>query len=181
MSLVAGTNSYGSLAEADAYFSDSLKKEEWFAIGSTKRNQGLIEVTRVLEREAWDGTKEDSEQNLAFPRTGLTCNGETVTAAQSLETMKTAEFEYAIDVIAKPAILDNKDPLGLNNIKSAGAGPAKVEFFSQSKSSKFPQVVKEIISCFLGGSDTTDIFASGTDDVSSFSDPTLYDLSEGYK
>jgi len=182
MALAVGTNSYGSRAEADAYFADSIKGDDWAAIADAKKDQGLVEATRVLEREHWSGAKEDPLQDLDFPRTGLTCNSEDVTAAESLETIKTAQFEYALDIIAKPAILNVNDPTGLNNIKSAGAGSAKVEFFSPSKSSKYPETVKDIINCFLAGSsaEVTGSYVSGACDDSSFDDPDLYGLTQGY-
>lgn len=182
MSLIVGENSYGSRAEADAYFADSLKSAEWVGLTTTKRDQGLVEATRVLEREHWLGTKEDPGQTLDFPRTGLTCNGESVTAAESLAIIKTAQFEYAIDIIGKPAMLNVSDPTGLNNIKSAGAGSAKVEFFAPSQSSKYPATVKDIINCFLASSSASVVgsYVSGACDDSSFDDPDLYGLTQGY-
>lgn len=183
MALTVGTNSYGSRAEADAYFADSIRGDDWSNVADTKKDQGLVEATRILERENWLGTKEVPAQDLDFPRTGLVCNGENITAAESLETIKTAQFEYALDIILKPSILTVNDPTGLNNIKGVGAGSARVDFFTPAKSGKYPETVKDIINCFLSGSANTltGSFVSGACDDSSFDDPDLYGLTQGYK
>jgi hypothetical protein len=183
MALTVGVNSYGSQAEADAYFADSLRAAEWAAILSATKDQGLIEATRILERKRWLGEKEVDTQDLDFPRILLYCNGEAVSAADSLEIIKTAQFEYAISLIAKPAILSSSDLTGLNNIKSAGAGPAKVEFFKPDfgPGGRLPVLVNEIIACFLSSGNAAGAYVSGACDDSSFTDSDLYGLTEGFK
>ena len=183
MALVVGSNSYGSRAEADAYFNDSLRKATWAAIANTTKDQGLIEATRVFERQAWAGEKEIPSQDLAFGRTGLTdAEGNSITADESLEIMKEAQFEYALVLISDPAALSTRDATG-SNTKKVEAGSAKITYFKATKGSRFPLVVTDLIGGFLGGNAGTTLggLVSGNCDSSSFTDPDgNYGLNRGF-
>ena len=110
MSLIEGINSYGDRAEADIYFDDSVKKAQWDTFVNASKDQGLVEATRILERQEWGGTKEVSTQALHFPATGLIdCAGNVVTAAESLLTMQEAQYEYALSLLTNPALLTTRD------------------------------------------------------------------------
>jgi len=93
MALTIGSNSYGSRAEASTYFADSINADVWAAFSTTKQDQGLVEATRLLERELWQGTKEVALQDLHFPATGVTdCAGNVVDPEDTLETAKEGQF-----------------------------------------------------------------------------------------
>lgn len=181
MALVLGSNSYGSRAEADTYFSDSLRAAEWDAITNSTKDQGLIEATRVLERQTWAGEKETPSQDLAFGRTGLTDNeGVTLTPAETLEVAKEAQFEYAIYLIAKPGALNTRDATG-SNIKQVGAGSAKVAFFKHTKGSRFPLMVTDLIGQWFGGDrGVIGGVVSGNSDCSSFTDSESHGRIRGF-
>lgn len=185
MALVVGTNSYGSRAEADTYFNDSLRKDDWSAIAGSRKDQALVEATRVLERQAWAGQKEVSSQTLEFPRTGLTdCQGNSVTAARSLEIIKEAQFEYALLLNGDIGALSSTDATGTNT-KRLKAGSAEIEFFRPQEGTRFSVIVHELIGCFLAGEQALaavgSAFASGTDVKSTFTDsPDSYGVTEGF-
>ena len=154
MALVVGTNSYASLADADAYFLDSIRASMWVAYTADMRSAGLVEATRVLERMKWKGEKEISTQALAFGRTGLTgTEGEALTPAETLITAGEGQFEYALALLNDASILDSSDATG-SNIKSMKAGSARMEFFRATTGSRFPVIVMDILGAFLqsGGS-----------------------------
>ncbi len=182
MALIVGTNSLGSREEADAYFADSLRSAFWSAYNGTLKDQGLVEATRVLERQGWQGSKEVPEQVLSFPRTQLTCRGESVTPEDSLALAKEAQFEYALALLMDPSMLNNTDATGTNT-KRLKAGSAEIEFFRSTRGTRFPVIIQDIIGCFLdsglafSGGITPEV--SGTDAESSFDDPRKYGLTEG--
>lgn len=179
MALVVGTNSYGSRAEADTYFADSLKADEWKVFTSKKKDQGLVEVTRILERENWLGEKEVPSQLLAFGRTGLTQHGDDITAAESLTIIKTAQFEYAYALLSDPKLLGKSDATG-SNVKSVKGGSARVEFFRATKGGRYPTTVTDIIKEFINGKGgISGSFASGTGDCTEF-ESGKYDKSRGF-
>lgn len=167
MGLIVGTNSYGSRAESDTYLADSLNGDKWNTFTPTKKDQALIEVTRILEREFWLGEKEVPSQALDFPRTGLTLNGEDVTAAESLAIAKTAQFEYAFAILQDPKLLGTTNANG-SNIKIVKAGTTKVEFFRATRSGKLPTVVNDIIGEFKGSGTGSVGLVSGNCDSTSF-------------
>ncbi len=182
MALTVGTNSYGSREEADAYFADSLRNAQWSAFTPEMKDAGLVESTRVFERQGWQGEKADPQQTLAFPRVNLTCRGEPVSPDESLADIKEAQFEYALTLLVSPAVLNNSDATGTNT-KRLKAGSAEIEFFRSTRGTRFPVIIQDIIGCFLdsglafSGGITPEV--SGTDAESSFDDPRKYGLTEG--
>jgi hypothetical protein len=70
MALVKGTNSYATVAEADAYFSDSFNKIAWTAASSTSKAQALVTATSIIDEYQFTGMAVSDTQTLAFPRYG---------------------------------------------------------------------------------------------------------------
>lgn len=180
MALAAGTNSYGTRAEADAYFEDSLRKEVWYSFTASKRDQSLIEATRILERIPYRGTKTSPSQALEYPREGLfDINDIALTGTEALAVMKEAEFEYAIFLLGKPSAINETDSSGKANVKSAGAGSAKVEFFRPQKSIRFPLSIRELIGSFISGAGSlTATVVSGAGGTTTFDQD--YGTTKGY-
>jgi hypothetical protein len=180
MALVAGTNSYGTRAEADAYFNDSLRSEIWASFATSKRDQALIEATRILERIPYNGTKTSPSQTLEFSREGLSdVNGIALTGAETLAIMKEAEFEYAVFLLGKPAAINEADSSGRANVKSVGAGSAKVAFFRPLKGVRFPISIRELIGTFISGAGSlTATVVSGTGGTTTFDQD--YGTTKGY-
>jgi len=68
MALVKGTNSFATVAEADAYFADILDSASWSSADSTRKAQALVSATGFLNEMSWSGTAISESQLLAFPR-----------------------------------------------------------------------------------------------------------------
>lgn len=180
MALTEGVNSYGNRTEADTYFKSSMDNDAWVAFSTAKRDQGLVQATRILERQIWNGTKEVSSQDLHFPAEGIIdCSGESLTADQSLEVMQEAQYEYALALLTDPALLTNREATG-SNLKKVEAGSAKVTYFKSKVGTRFPLSVTELIKCFLLGSSSGGALVSGATDESSFTDPDKYNLNRGF-
>lgn len=173
MALIVGTNSYKSQADADAYFADSLRATEWATIVSGTKDAGLIEATRIFERQTWAGEKEIPSQTLAFGRTGLTDNeGVALTPAETLDVVGEAQFEYALYLITDPTAIGTREATG-SNVKKLEAGSAKVTYFKRIKGTRFPLTVTDLIGDWFGGDGGSNVggFVSGNCDDSSFTDP----------
>jgi hypothetical protein len=183
MALIVGTNSYDSRENADAYFNDSMRKDVWKSFSGGERDRAMIESTRVLERQPWQGIKEDDNQNLHFPATGLyDRNGKSISAAKSLTSVSEAQYEYALFLLEDVDELNNKDATG-NEIKSIKAGSADIEYFRHSNGSRFPVIVMDLIGSYLSTGQSFSImtpYASGICDESSFQDSDKYDVIRGF-
>lgn len=70
MALTKGTNSYVTVAEANAYFVDRLDVSAWASADDAQRAQALITATSVLDDLTWLGSVLSVNQPLAFPRIG---------------------------------------------------------------------------------------------------------------
>jgi len=62
----ASANSFTSEADADAYLEARPNSSTW--TGTTAKQQALISATRQLSMLAWQGTRVDNTQALAWPR-----------------------------------------------------------------------------------------------------------------
>ena len=181
MALTEGVNSYGSRAEADAYFNDSISKASWDAFTNTSKDQGLVEATRILERQQWQGTKEVALQDLHFPAENVTdCSGNLLLASETLDIMQEAQYEYALALLSKPALLNTRDATG-SNLKKVEAASAKVTFFKSSGGTRFPLPVMDLIKCFFEGSSSgSGSTVSGNCDPSSFTEPDRFNRNRGF-
>ena len=182
MALTEGVNSYGTRAEADAYFDDSIRQASWDAFSTSQKDQGLIEATRILERQQWSGTKEVPSQDLHFPATGIIdCSGTALSAAESLDVMQEAQYEYALALLSDPTLIDNRDATG-SNIKKLEASTAKITYFKSPTGTRFPLPVTDLIKCFFAGSgsSTQGSFVSGDTDSSCFVHSTQFSRTKGF-
>lgn len=62
----ASSNSFVTVAEADAYLEARLNSAAW--TGDTAKKQAVIEATRELNRLDWAGQRVDTTQALSWPR-----------------------------------------------------------------------------------------------------------------
>jgi len=71
MALVKGTNSYVTVAEADAYFLGRIAATLWESALTQNKEKALITATRLLDEMSWTGVAVSDAQTLAFPRDGV--------------------------------------------------------------------------------------------------------------
>lgn len=117
-----------------------------------------------------------------FPRSGLEdCDGDEVDSTTYPDDLKSAQFEYAFE-ISQDTELETAGSTG-ENIKSVGAGSAKVEFFRPTLdgASRFPAIVTELIGCFFESATPPrrGLVSPSVDNESTFADVDNYGLTGG--
>lgn len=141
---------YSDVATADDYFNGSTRFSEWDAYTSTEKARGLVSSTRLIERQAWNGDKEDSAQELDFGRTGLVdCAGDSITAAQSLTLAVEASQILALEILNGTTV--ESSSTGEDLTKRLKAGSVEIENFRAERDTltRFPLSVMELLGCFL--------------------------------
>lgn len=174
---------YGTEASAKAYLSGKLSTPAFDAADTNSRKKAQVSATRFIDRARWQGEKTDPAQVLDFPRTGLVdCDtGEELDPDTVPLEIEHATYELMEMLLADPTLVDSTD--SGSNIKRVKAGSAEVENFrpTQGRSTRFPTVVHELVSCFLASSgEVFGPFASGTDAESQFDSGDEFDVSQGY-
>ena len=171
---------YGSSAGLATYANGSAT---WYATYAAATADGLkralVEATRLINRQRWDGTLTSDSQALAWPRDGVTAtpaSGIAVTDGVTPDEIVQAAYELALAMLAKPAVVSGSS--AGSNVQSVGAGPTSVTFFSPTIGGRFPDRVMELLS-WAYGSDSSELlaagsYASGTDGCSQFDDADAY-------
>lgn len=100
-------NSYVTLAEASAYFSDRAHAAAWEA--ELNQESILITATSVIDWYiTWKGTRADSIQALDWPRSGVYNKlGVLYDTTVIPKDVKTAVFEYALSSLGKDRTSDD--------------------------------------------------------------------------
>lgn len=121
------SNSYGSLAEAEAYFASRLYADAWTSVLSDDvKRQALITATHRLEELPWRGTPTAIAQRLAWPMIGeIDLRGDLVRSNEIPEAVKIAQFETALDLLAVGKDPGATDPLA--NFAALKVGPIAIQ------------------------------------------------------
>lgn len=164
--IVVGTNSYETEAEADTYLEAAVHGTAWAT--ATNKVESLITAYRDI-----------SLMTLVDPVTGLA-----VDPSSAPQPVKDAQSELALVLSSSPASAQASGQGG-TNIKSAGAGSAKVVFFRPEDKTRFPTIVSRLLAPYIGAGASAaggiqGSCASGVDGTSSF-DTGGSLLTEGYK
>jgi hypothetical protein len=72
---------YGTLVEADTYFSSRLHEKAWTNADTATRQRALVAATRAIDSLNFKGAKTDASQDLQFPRDGETTVPEDIRVA----------------------------------------------------------------------------------------------------
>lgn len=138
MALSKGVNSYGTVAEADAYFADRLDVSAWMLADEPSKSQALVTATKIIDDIAWTGSAISVSQSLAFPRYGSYFDPRLGVSVQfTTETplrVVNATFELAYHFLNNDGILDNTGlvdsisigPITLTNVDAPSLMPAIV-------------------------------------------------------
>lgn len=110
--LTVGTNSYVTLAEADAYFLDRVDAAAWTAADNTLKEQALITAARMLNEIIWVGVAASDSQVLGFPRNGEYLEpilGKIVQLDPAVipQRIKAANCEQAYQLLNNDGLLDD--------------------------------------------------------------------------
>jgi len=160
----ADANSYATLLEAAAYFTDRLPLvPSWSAVAD--QTAALIMATRVLDlmsvarrtlriskdgtkyfytSRAWTGAPATTTQALAWPRIGMyDLNGNLIASTVIPQMLKNAECELAGQLNAADTTLDN--PIIVGGITSVKAGSVAVTFKEDIAAQVLPMTVLNLM------------------------------------
>lgn len=138
MALTKGTNSYVTVAEADAYFTDRLEVSAWDAAVDLTKQKALITATAALDEMSWTGYAISDSQPLAFPRIGEYFDPRLGVMVYLDETVPDrilkATFELALHLLNNEGVLTSSSsvtdlsvgPIQLTSIRQASAVPSSV-------------------------------------------------------
>lgn len=138
------SNSYLSVAEADAYFENSLNAVAW-TVDDEKKGQALVSATRLIDAKyKFKGVKTDQLQALAFPRYGVyNLDGWSYDDNEIPRRLKNAIAELAL------SLLTTTDPTFADpataGIKKVSAGAVSVEFDKDDRSTTIPDAISDLI------------------------------------
>ena len=116
MAVVKGTNSYASLAEAEAYFAERIDTEAWDTATAPDKEKALITATRLIDdKYEFVGMVAATEQPLSWPRMGVAYrDGQRGTWEQPGATVvpsrvTRATLEQAIHLLLNENLLDSSN------------------------------------------------------------------------
>ena len=121
--------------------------------GSDDQKRLIVDATRMIDRMRWQGTANGLDgTTLAFPRDDLKLDGEVASDADQLALVEEAVAELVAILAVKSSTYSQADTG--SNIKAAGAGKSRVEFFSPTRTkdgtaTKLPTVVHDLIGMWL--------------------------------
>jgi len=144
------SNSYGTLAEADAYFAARVQNN-WDGSDSHKE-MALIRAAQYLDnsyRGRWKGQRVFLEQALAWPRAWITdSDGYDVSSAAIPRQIKYAQFEAAY-LIANGTILETTIDRA---VKREQVGQLSVEYMDGASAiAQYPQITGWLTDLVTGG------------------------------
>lgn len=95
---------YGSIDEANTYFSTRLNSSPWTESSDATKVAALTTATQIIDRLNFAGEKADSDQNLQFPRRCVVPDGDDLIDDSVPQDIRFANFEIALK------LLDGIDP-----------------------------------------------------------------------
>jgi len=147
MSVVVGTNSNISVADADIYFSNRVNSTLWFAATVGNKEASLIQGTANLDMSFnFDGVLTDDSQALSFPRTGVVdCEGRDIDSTIIPQVVKDATCEQAYYLLSNPSISGDKP-----DFKKAKLASMEIEYFDPADTigdSIIARMAIQLLSC----------------------------------
>ena len=154
-SLVEGTNSYVTLANAQTYFANRFSHDAWHNLDPGAQLRVLITASQQISRMVITSAK------MPF----------TPSADQALQD---ATCELALAMAIDSAVVDQANTS--QNIKSVKAGSVNVQFFRPTSGGRFPSLVTEILAeaGLIEGNGASAPFSSGVTETSQFDDCDIY-------
>lgn len=161
-----GSNSYQTyrtLAQTSAYLEADASADAWRAAEADPQSRAIVTATRTLDRMPWRGSKTESDQTKAWPRSGI----DGVEDDETPQAILDAESELANFITNGTDVLNGTTE---QNVKRQAAGSVSIEYFrSFTDPSRLPLAVQELLKPYLAGSSSADgAYSFGTDSCSDF-------------
>lgn len=111
---------YGSVANADLYFSFSLGVKRWEASSPANKRKALISATRLIDTLNYAGEKAEAGQVLQFPRKNVYVDPLTQDSTTTEDDNVPADIKIATYIVAL-RLLEGYDPDKEADLLSAGS------------------------------------------------------------
>ena len=144
--IVAGANTYVSLADAELYMEARLDVAIWDAATDDLKNRSLAQATRTIDsRTTWKGYEVSPNiQTLDWPRSDVQ-NGVDVFASDDVPSdVADATCELALFLLSGDRTTDSASS-GLNSIV-LGKGAVEIEFNNSTEADILPDTVHSLLS-----------------------------------
>ena len=135
----ANSNSYVTLAEADAYFDGTANNQDWDNHHDAYKEAALIQATQWLDLLSWAGKCCSSTQRLQWPRKDVTCFCRDAVCTEIPLQVKQATYELAFKLVHDPdAICGGVKGGGAATgaVKKQQLGDLSIEFFEPATGSQ---------------------------------------------
>ncbi len=138
----ANSNSFITVAEADAYWATNLYPTTWDSATTANKEKALKMATRILdEKVAWVGTRATSAQALGWGRTDVYYDGITVESTTMPIQISNATAQFAGDLLVSD-LTANAEGKGLNSLK---VGDITLDFDKSDTAGVMPEIVQEML------------------------------------
>ena len=101
----ASANSYLTVAGGDTLANLALGTLSWATATNDDKGRALITATRHLEELEWAGYRASTAQALAWPRSGITLDGVSISSTTIPEQLEQATFDLAEALLTTPTLL----------------------------------------------------------------------------
>ena len=139
----ATSDSYSTVADADAYHTNHLYHATWTAASTDSKERSLKMATRLLdERVTWVGSKYTDEQYLRWPRGSVTdIDGYSVVVTVIPVPVKNAVAELARHLTVSDLTVQAQG----KGIASLDAGSVSLTFSKTDTADVLPTIVQEML------------------------------------
>ena len=138
----ANSNSFITVAEADAYWATNLYPTTWESATTANKEKALKMATRILDEKcAWVGTRATSAQALGWGRTDVVYDGITVSSTTMPIQISNATAQFAGDLLVSN-LTANAEGKGLNSLK---VGDITLDFDKNDTAGVMPEIVQEML------------------------------------
>lgn len=143
--LMLATDTFITLADADAYLGFRLRAHEWGIASEADREAALRMATATISRERFAGRIANQNQALAWPRTGVTDpEGRPVPTNAIPAAIAHATAELALFLL-RYDITDDRIRRGVFNVRSERIGESAATFDASGSGDTLPALVRDMI------------------------------------
>ncbi len=139
----ATANTYASNTNSDDYHGKHLYASDWTGASEGDQDIALTMATRLLDENMnWDGTKNNKDNALEWPRVGVNDRAGFVIASNSIpQSLIDATSEFSRHLLAGDRTADS-DTRGFKKLK---AGTLEMEIASNDRVGIIPKVVANML------------------------------------
>lgn len=139
----ASSNSYITVAEANTYYTDHMKYDQWDSISDADKSTALVMATMYLDQYfIWNGTRTTSTQALCWPRYEVVDieNDDDIENDEIPTNLKRAISEMALHLV------ENRQFESVPEVEEFELSKLKIKIRNnQNKGSIIPEIVRAYV------------------------------------